>query len=373
LAPYPDRNGKTLYSKHLFSEVIDIIKGLSYKTADQFDQDLDIINVENGLLNWRTMTLELHRPTYYSRIQLNVRYDPDKSCPKLIEMFRTLLHEEDYQKAMEFISYCLYRSHPIQKFFILLGPAGTGKSHFISAIRNLLGEGNCASISMHALEEDRFATSELYLKLLNEFGDIESGELPNVNILKALVANVDKISAQEKFKNAFKFINYAKLIFGANSLPKIKDDSGFFRRVEIVLFEHVFSPAEVAAFDDSILKNPDELSGLLNYVLPYLGPLLERNSFDNSYNVVTAKEKYKCVSSPVSSFIERHVEEDPNSAVSKDDMYKAYEDFCKEHKVEPLNKVWFGRQFSSLVYWKKSGVQNFEGVNKTCWLNTKLI
>jgi len=119
LGPRVKDNGQTCYNAHVLKEVLGIIQGLTYVESKKFDNNLDIINCLNGYLNWRTGVLEPHRPTYYSRIQINVNYDPDAQCPNIIKMFQTVLREEDFRKALEFIGYCLYRAYPIQKAFIL--------------------------------------------------------------------------------------------------------------------------------------------------------------------------------------------------------------------------------------------------------------
>lgn len=376
LAPYRKQNGQTAYCAFLLKEVIGIIQGMTYVESKVFDSNLDIINCTNGLLNWRTGKLESHRPSYYSRIQLNVAYNPDATCPTILDVFNTILRKEDFRKALEFIAYCLYRSYPIQKAFILLGPGGTGKSHFIDVIRALLSNENVSSTSMHDLEEDRFATSDLYLKLLNENGDLSQQTLPNVNVLKMLVSNKDTIRAQRKGERAFDFVNFAKIIFAANKLPKVKDDtSGFYRRIEILPFEHIFTEQEKAESVGIIerLTEPYELSGLLNIVLPYLEPLLDSGQFSNSFEVATAKDQYKKQSDPVNTFVELHIKEVADECVAKERVYHEYLKFCKLNHIEALHPVPFGKALKACIPWYQHGIRDFGGDRHTALLNTMLI
>jgi putative DNA primase/helicase len=374
LSPFMKETGQTCYSKHLFDEVLSIIKGLTYVHIAKFDSNLDIINVENGLLNWRTMELTPHDPEYYSQIQIPVKYDPDSTCSNIMKMLKTILRPEDMDKALEFIAYCLYRSYPIQKVFILLGPGSTGKSHFIDVVQSFLGIDNTASVSMHDLEKDRFATADLYNKLCNTFGDMEQTELPNVNILKMLTSNKDMIRAQKKNEHAFGFINFSKFLFATNKLARVRDDSsGFYRRVEILAFEHVFKQED---YDPKLLSkvtSPQELSGLLNLVLPYLGPLLERNEFSNSFNAATAQDRYKVASEPIRMFIESHIREIADAVVAKDVVYSEYVKFCDKNGVKPVHPVWFGRSYRRMVPWCRDSIRDFGGIKRTCWLNTQLI
>lgn len=376
MAPYRKQTGQTVYNSHMLKEVINIIQGMTYVESKVFDSDVNIINCKNGLLNWRTGEFNNHNPDYYSRIQLDVNYDPDAECPNILEMFKIILRPEDFRKALEFISYCLYRRYPIQKAFILLGPGGTGKSHFIDVIRAMLSEENVSSTSMHDLEEDRFASSDLYNKLLNENGDLSQNMLPNVNVLKMLTSNKDAIRAQRKGERAFDFVNFAKIIFAANKLPKVKDDtSGFYRRIEILPFEHIFSEQEKSESADRLKKvrSPEELSGLLNLVLPYLEPLLESGRFNNSFEVSTAKDQYKRQSDPIATFVELHLREVADECVAKERIYSEYKKFCAINHVEPLHQVPFGKILKSCIPWYCSAIRDFGGDRHTALLNTMLI
>ena len=372
LGPERKENGQTCYNSHVLKEVIGIIQGLTYVESKKFDNNLDIINCLNGLLNWRTNEFIPHTPDYYSRIQLNVNYDPNAQCPSILKVYQTVLREEDFRKALEFIGYCLYRAYPIQKAFILLGPGGTGKTHFIDTVCKMLGEDNISSVSMHDLERDRFATSDLYCKMLNSFGDMEQTALPNVNILKMLTSNKDVIRAQRKGEKAFEFINFAKMIFASNKLAKVRDDtSGFYRRVEILPFEHVFTQQEIEESENENLlekiTSPEELSGLLNLVLPHLDALLERGSFHNSFTTATAKDKYKRASEPISAFIELHLEETADIYVAKQTIYAEFCKFCKLNDIEPMHQVPFGKAFKQLLPWYQAAIRGPDDIYACRW------
>lgn len=371
LANYTRLGGTAVYSKHLCNEVLDILKGMRVVESWMFDPDVTIINMENGRYDWSTGELLPHDPEYLSRIQIPVRYDPNADCPSIKQLFNMLMLPGDVIKMREFIAYCLYRGYPIQKAFILYGKGGTGKSHFLDIIVNFLGRENCSSVSMHALEEDRFATSDLHCKLLNAFGDMSQATLPNVNILKMLTSGKDEIRAQRKGQQAFKFVNFAKLIFGTNKLPKVLDDtSGFYRRIELIPFDR---PLEVGFDYAGLLAKcltPEEMSGLFNWVIPMLAPLLSRKQFINAFTVEGATEGYKAISDPVAYFLERYVLFDQAGiTTTKEEMYNMYLLFCQKHNIDPPSRVWFGRDFARLVPGRKEGERMVEGKRKMVWVN----
>ena len=358
-------------------EIVDRIKAKTYTHLSNFDNNLDIINMANGLYNIRTGEFKSHDPTYLSLIQTPVIYDPAAKCPIIDEIFSVMIRAEDLPKIYEFMGYVLYRTYELQKSFFLLGPGGTGKSYFLDVVLGLVGQNNASSVSLQDLQKDRFASSDLYGKMVNVCGDLPATPLKDTDILKKLTSNKDPIRAQEKGKPAFNFINYAKLIFSMNTLPRSYDEtSGWFRRIDIIPFEHVFTAEEYDEEKLGKLTSSEELSGLFNKVMPYLKGLLERHKFTNETDRAVTAERYKAASNPVEEFVERHVEEAPGSWVAKAVMYQGYIKFCEMHSVAPLGKTKFGSEIKKHATWLKDAnsqdSRKVDGRSVSIWPNTAL-
>lgn len=144
-----DWKGRPMYNNKVMSEILSQFKYLTYVETKEFDANIDIINMKNGLYNWRTGEFFPHTPTYLSRIQIPVAYDPNATCEILDEMIRDILQPQDYIKILELIAYCYYRRYDIQKAFILYGPRRTGKSTFLSMLGNMIGDDNFSSVSFN--------------------------------------------------------------------------------------------------------------------------------------------------------------------------------------------------------------------------------
>ncbi len=373
LSPYRKTSGAAIYTSHLHDEVVHIVRGLTYIHADKFDADLNWINVENGMLNWKTGEFTEHDPGFNSRIQIPVKYDPYAVCPSIQKILKIILRPEDYVKMLEFIAYMLYRAYPISKAFIMIGPGKTGKSTLMEIIERFIGGSNCSSVSMHDIEHDRFATSDLYNKLFNGMGDMAQTNMPNANNLKMLTSGKDRIRGQKKGKQAFDFVNFAKIMFGTNKLPKVADDSdGFYRRVELIAMFHQFTPEEKDPRLLEAAQSDEEMSGLLNLVLPYLAPLLERGEFTNGTDTSSTATQYKVGSDPIPTFIETYVEEVPDAVTVKRDIYDTYVKFCNRYDVTPLCEIWFGREFAKHMPWRTQSQRIIGGRSRAVWLNLRL-
>ena len=83
-------SGAPIYSRHVKSEILAMLRDSTYTEVAKFDSDLSIINMENGLYNWQTGEFLSHTPDYYSVIQIPARFDPDARCPNIDKMIQTV-------------------------------------------------------------------------------------------------------------------------------------------------------------------------------------------------------------------------------------------------------------------------------------------
>ena len=129
--------------------------------------------------------------------------------------------------AFEVPAYCLDVRSAIQKAVLFLGGGGTGKSTYLEACAHFLGKRCVSGITLQRLETNQFAASGLVGKLANICPDLPAKYIEDSSIFKAITGG-DEIIAEFKFKDAFAFRPYAKLIFSANYAPRCADSSQAF-------------------------------------------------------------------------------------------------------------------------------------------------
>src|SRR5207248_1316965 len=151
-------------------------------------------NVRNGLLNVRTRELTAHTPEHLSPVQIAAAFNADATCPQ-INMFTSSTIPELIELFMEIAGLLLIPDNRHQTAIMLLGPGGTGKSTTLNTISALLGGENVAAVPLHALDEDRFATADLYGRLANVFADLPSHALKSSSIFKSITGG-DRIRAE---------------------------------------------------------------------------------------------------------------------------------------------------------------------------------
>ena len=140
----------------------------------------------------------------------------------------------------EIAGYTLYRRNELRKAFVLLGDKSNGKSTYLDMVKTMLGESNVCALDLKEIG-DRFKTAELHNKLANIGDDIGDDFIRDLAIFKKAVSG-DRLNAERKGQNPFDFSPYAKLLFSANAIPRVKDRTGaVLDRLIIVPFRANFS------------------------------------------------------------------------------------------------------------------------------------
>ena len=196
------RLGDATYDYRI-KEVIVYIEREKYIKPDETMDNAEVINLKNGLLNWREGTLSPHSPEYKSIIQIPVEYDPEATCPKIDNFLETTLPSDYTPLIEELLGYFLIPDTKMEKAVMLLGAGSNGKSTLTRLIGAFIGDENVAKIPLQDLSPDnRFSVAGLYGKLLNVFSDIDSKALERSSFFKAIVSG-DTIKAEQKHKDHF--------------------------------------------------------------------------------------------------------------------------------------------------------------------------
>jgi len=345
------------YTTYLGNEVINKIEADSYVNADKFFQTNYIHNIaiENGILNIFNGKIEDFTPKKIFFNKLPVVYDTTKKCPNIIKHFEAVLNDkEDIPLIQELFGFLLLKEYKFEKAFMFLGSGRNGKSKTVELMKRFLGIENCVNISLQQLEPktDNFAMGELVNKLANLGADISNQTLIETGNFKALTGR-DLISAARKFLSRINFINYAKMIFCANEIPKTYDTSiAFFERWILLDFPYTFLPKkEYDLLEEKALENikiadvdiiekittKEEMSGLLNWALEGLKRLVKDNGFSYSHTMEEVKKIWIRKSNSLSAFLMDCTNEDYNGKITKADLRKIYNHYCKKFKLKPIS------------------------------------
>lgn len=353
-----------------------ILSSLSAKDSSRTIDDVvdpEKVYFPNGVYSFSQDKLLPHSKDYYfSRgrdYPLTTKIQPTPLTDKwLLES----VGDDGFKLLKKYIGYIFYRdNHTWQIFIILLAQGGDGKSTFFNWLNELVGTDNVSTVSLEAITNDknRFALSSLVGKSLNYDADITNGLIRSSERLKKVTGN-DRLDVEEKGKDSYKVLLFAKLMFAANDLPPFTDNSRGFKRRSIIIpfhripdfnnrysLEAIYKEIPQFAYkcmrefwhsrkhelqpSPAMQKIQDDWIGANNHVL----------EFANDYCIVKEDERVKKVY-----------------------LYQAYKSFCHDNGYKPLSSVQFRKELERLDYDPpiEDRQARIDGRNTKCYFNITL-
>lgn len=374
-----DNNGTRLkehIQKHIYTELINVnvvnrIYNLILSEHRIQKQACDLnqfpkhwINFKNGMFDVKEWRLYEHSPRYYSMNQLphriNLNSNPEgKNVTKFLDY--TVPDDEDQEMLLQFLGYCMTRDTSQQKFLILKGQGGTGKSKLIKMLENILGASNCSNISMQDLNR-RFYAYGLFGKLLNSCADIPSEAMNSVDVIKKIVGE-DVLMAEQKGKDSFSFTSYAKLMFSANEIPiNLEEKSqAFYRRLLILKVDR--KPVEVDTnLEQKLLEDTDYL---ILESLKALKRMYEAGTILESKNSKMEVVELHKDADTVTAYIDECLVQDSSKAVKASDLYEEYQKYCNDNDRTALTRHGFNKNLRNKGYETKKikGYPYYKGLD----------
>lgn len=306
----------------------------------------NVIAFTNGLYNIKDGSFRDFTPDVVITNKIPWPYNPAAYSELLDHTLDRLACNDPEVRALleEMVGYCLYRRNELGKAFILIGDKSNGKSTFLHVVKNMLGDSNIASLDLKELG-DRFKTAELFGKLANIGDDIGDEFIANASVFKKLVTG-DRVNVERKGQDPFEFDNYAKFLFSANNIPRMKDKTGAVqRRLVIVPFDAKFTPndPDFRPFIKDELCEQDSMEYLIVLGLKALKSVLGKAQFTTSKRVQGQLDEYEQNNNPIIGFIQE-VGLDGIVNEATNTVYRRYKEYCIANNFQALSAIEFSRQ-----------------------------
>lgn len=306
----------------------------------------NVIAFTNGLYNIKDGSFRDFTPDVVITNKIPWPYNPAAYSELLDHTLDRLACNDPEVRALleEMVGYCLYRRNELGKAFILIGDKNNGKSTFLHVVKNMLGDSNIASLDLKELG-DRFKTAELFGKLANIGDDIGDEFIANASVFKKLVTG-DRVNVERKGQDPFEFNNYAKFLFSANNIPRMKDKTGAVqRRLVIVPFDAKFTPndPDFRPFIKDELCEQDSMEYLIVLGLKALKSVLGKAQFTTSKRVQGQLDEYEQNNNPIIGFIQE-VGLDGIVNEATNTVYRRYKEYCIANNFQALSAIEFSRQ-----------------------------
>lgn len=347
------------WQPNVFSSVKKLvtIQTTSEANFNPFDHsDPYLVSFKNGTYSIKDGTVKDNAAKDYILQGHNYGLDINGSAPVTEQWFEESFGSKEAANVVKaYIGYMFVRTYgKFQKFMILFGAGGDGKSTILNYLRSLIGASNTSNIDLADLVDRssaKFLTSKLYQKDLNYYADIGDGFMGQTSILKGLTGG-DAITGQFKNKTPFEFINHAKLIFSANSLPAFNDFTDGFIRRPIVVEVHKIKDFNKKYSMKQIEKERGafayECMQLFNQLLnnEYPGQL-DKWGFPTTDEMQSALNKWVTDNDMVARWLDEKCDTSDPAAFEKTTyVYDSYKRFCNSEGGHPLGKKNFNANLS---------------------------
>lgn len=293
------------------------------------------IAFRNGIYNMLTNTLEPFNPSIVILNKIPWDYVEGAYNEAVDTVLNNISCGDTEIRSLleEMTGYALYRRNELGKAFILTGGGKNGKSTFLNMVKRMLGHDNISVLDMKRLG-DRFSTVMLYRKLANIGDDISDDFLSDASEFKKICTG-EMIDAEQKGMPKFQFSPYVKLMFSANTLPRIgrgKDSSAVLRRLIIVPFNATFDKSN-GNYDGYIidqLSTQSAMEYMIQLAIRGLRRVLETQEFTTCQQIEKEVEEYAIQNNPVLAFFKETPAEDIVNHATHD-VYARYKKFCYEN------------------------------------------
>lgn len=301
---------KYTLSKSEFMEVMRALRRMAPRVARTKEPNL--VPVNNGIFDYDTKTLLPFSSDYVFLSKCKVDYNPNAS--------NVIIHNDDDNtdwNVEDWMSELSDDQGVTNLLWQILGASirpyvnwgkaawfysttgNNGKGTLCELMRELVGEGSYASVSLSDMGKD-FALESLINSTAVIVDENNVGTyIDKAANLKALITH-DVIQINRKFKQMIPFRFHGFMVQCLNEMPRVKDKSdSFYRRQIFIPFKKTFTGRERKYIKNDYLHRKEVLEYVLFKVLN-----MDYYEFDVPDSCLEALNEYKTYNDPVRQFAE---------------------------------------------------------------------
>ena len=287
-----------------------------------------------------------HTSDWFSSFRLDYAFDTEAECPKWIDYLNYSMEgdQERINLLQEWSGYLLRHTNDLQKFLVLEGEGGNGKTVFFAAMTAMLGEPNISHVSIENFG-DRFALGSTLGKAANISGDAGEIDMIAEGVLKQFTGG-DIMQFDRKNQKPISARPSAKLMAAWNSRPRIRDRSrGLWRRMILVPFNREIPPErKILGMDKpGWWVDQGEAPGILLWAIVGLHRLESQGDFTKARVVSDAMAEYRSDSNPAGEFFGDYLGVG-ESSIDCAHLYELYKHWCQKTGCKPLGNRQFGKE-----------------------------
>ena len=320
-------------------------KGIAGKDDPFFDSDEGFkVHCQNGVLEVspdnQSWVLRGFSPDDLSRNRTEISYDPEAGIPNrfLNELLKPVLTADEIDILQMYVGQCLLGVNYSQKFLLITGAAGTGKSTLVEVIKKLVNPENATEFRAEHLSS-RFEIGRYYDKTLLLGSDVSENFLnvKGIGNLKKLTGH-DTLTGEDKGSN--QTINIKgdfNVIITSNSLPAIRmenDSDAWRRRLLWIQYRTNPNKQKIANFAEELIQ--EEGSAIMNWALEGALKLYQNGkSINVAATVMEEIDALLAETDSVRLFVQKCVKPSEGRDITNKELFNKYNRYAIMHDLEP--------------------------------------
>ena len=310
-------------------------------TLEQFDAAPHYLNCPNGVVDLRNGRLEPHRRELLMRNLTGTEYDQEAVSP----IWESFLHDTcggdlELRNFLQVaFGYSATGETCEEKLFMPIGPAATGKSTLLEAVKAALGTYAWVADFESFLHRPagmggiRSDVAELAGRRFVLSVEVDEGTRLAEGLVKHLTGG-DTMRARNLYQKGFLFRPQCKLWLAANHAPRVRDDdSGLWRRIlRVPLDKVVPEERRDRRLKERLRTDPECQRAILAWVVAGAVAWYQHGLAVPDC-IRGATERYRQDQDPLRDFFADSCELDPDAWTPNADLRKAYEAHCEREGI----------------------------------------
>lgn len=319
--------------------------------SDRLDANDDLICTGETTIELETATLRQSHPRDWITRKAAPITDDTQNCPLFMRFLDRIFGYD--QKLIDYIQralgYTMTGSTKEQVFFIAWGDGANGKSTLMNIISHILGEyaqpipiEAITGISHGNASPELAGIAGARLVTVHESG---SACRLNEGLIKQLTGS-DPVFARPLYSQGFYYRPHFKIWLSTNHKPLIAgNDNGIWRRVHLIPFNVRIPKEEMDK--DLYGKLQAEAGGIFRWLCEG-AKLWYQNGLQPPEVVLNAVEDYQSEMDKIDEFFAQCILRQPESMISANALYIAYEQYCNRQHVPAKSQTFFGKRVTNM-------------------------
>lgn len=326
--------------------------------SGEFDRDPYTLNVQNGILDLRTLELRPHDKAARLSQLANAAFDPTAKCPRWREFIDAVTcGDNDLAKFLQrSFGLALSADQSEQRLWMHWGEGSNGKGTALSVLASVLGTyGGPVPVEVlvsRRNDSDReLHAASLVGKRLAFAQEADDGVRLSEATVKALTGS-DRITARRRYQDNFQVDPTWHLHLAVNDRPIIRgNDHGIWRRVMLVPWKHTFDGAAKRDRAEVEAELRAEASGILNWLVAGFADWKDQGLRPPAV-VTGATADYRAASDSVRSWLADACVIDSAAMTGSTDLFENFSQWCKRAGFGAVSQTKFSKTLEDLGFAK---------------------